>query len=360
MIEQAEALGEPLEDPLSLFSVLYGVWVANLVAFNGTAMLELAAQFLALAEKRKATAALMIGHRLMGVSLICTGNIVEGRSHYSQALALYDPTEHRLLATRFGQDVAVATLAQRSLALWMLGYPTAALADAEQAMSNARQIGETASLMYAVFWAISVHIVRGNYAKGSALVDELMSVADDAGAVQWSANGMMMRGWISALADQPLAPVQAITSAIMSWRSTGATYWVPLLLVYLARAYAELGHFDEAWGSIREATTTVETTKERWFEAEIYRVAGEVALKSPNQDTTKTEPYFERALSVARQQQAKSWELRAAMSMARLWRDQGKRDQARELLAPVYGWFTEGFDTRDLKEARALLDQLTA
>jgi predicted ATPase len=171
---------------------------------------------------------------------------------------------------------------------------------------------------------------------------------------------MMMRGWILALTSQPLDSVQAITSAIMSWRSTGATYWVPLLLSYLARAYAELGQFDEAWRNIREATTTVETTRERWFEAEIYRVAGEVALKSPERDAAKTKGYFERALSVARQQQAKSWELRAAMSIARLWRDQGRRDEARELLAPIYGWFTEGFDTLDLKEAKALLDELAA
>src|SRR6516162_5422880 len=214
--------------------------------------------------------------------------------------------------------------------------------------------------MYAVFWAISVHTVRGDYAKASALVDELVSVADDAGAVQWSANGMMMRGWILALTSQPLDSVQAITSAIMSWRSTGATYWVPLLLSYLARAYAELGQFDDTWRNIREATTTVETTNEKWFEAEIFRTVGEIALKSPEPDAAKAEAYFDCALAVARQQHAKSWELRAAMSLARLWRDQGKPQQARELLAPVYGWFTEGFDTCDLKEAKALLEELGA
>jgi predicted ATPase len=360
LIEQAEALGEPLDDPLPLFSVLYGVWVANFVAFNGTVMRELAAQFLALAEKQKATAPLMIGHRLMGVSLLCTGNIVEGRAHYNQALALYDPPEHRLLATLFGQDVAVATLSQRSLALWMLGYPTAALADAEQAISSAREIGQTATLMYALFWASDLHILRGNYATASALVDELISMADETGAVQWNANGMMTRGWILALTGRPLDTVPTITSALMSWRSTGSTYWVPLLLSYLARAYAELGQFDDAWRSIREATTTVETTKERWFETEIYRAAGEIALKSPEQGAVKAEAYFDRALAVARQQQAKAWELRAAMSMARLWRDHGKRDDARELLASVYGWFTEGFDTLDLKEAKALLDELSS
>src|SRR5262249_28308776 len=122
--------------------------------------------------------------------------------------------------------------------------------------------------------------------------------------------------------------------------------------------YADLGQFGDAWRSIGEAITAVETTKERWCEAEGHRVAGENALRSPEPDTAKAEADFERALAVAREQQAKSWELRAAMSMARLWRDQGKQDEARGLLAPVYGWFTEGFDTLDLKEARALLDDL--
>ena len=151
-----------------------------------------------------------------------------------------------------------------------------------------------------------------------------------------------------------------ITSGITASRSTGATAWMPSYLSYLARAYAELGQFDDAWRCIGEAMTAMETTKERWWEAEVHRIAGEIALKSPKPDAAKAEAYFERALAVARAQQAKSWELRAAMSMARLWRDQGKRDEARDLLAPVYGWFTEGFDTLDLKEAKALLDELAS
>ena len=120
------------------------------------------------------------------------------------------------------------------------------------------------------------------------------------------------------------------------------------------------GQFDDAWRSIGEAMTAVETTKERWWEAEVNRTAGEITLLSPEPDAAKAEAYFDRALAVARQQQAKSWELRAAMSLARLWRDQGKVQQARELLAPVYGWFTEGFDTRDLKDAKALLEELAS
>jgi predicted ATPase len=128
----------------------------------------------------------------------------------------------------------------------------------------------------------------------------------------------------------------------------------------LALAHAELSEFNEAWRYIGEAMTAVETTKNRWFEAEVHRIAGEIALMSPEWDTGKAEAYFERALAIARQQQAKSWELRAAMSMARLWRDQGKRDEVRDLLAPVYDWFTEGFDTLDLKQAKALLDELAS
>jgi predicted ATPase len=135
---------------------------------------------------------------------------------------------------------------------------------------------------------------------------------------------------------------------------------MPFYLSYLARAYSELGQVYDAWRCIEEATTLIETTNERWCEAELNRTVGEIALISPERDAAKAEAYFKRALAVARQQKAKSWELRAAMSMARLWRDQGKRQQAHDLLAPVYDWFTEGFDTLDLKEAKALLEQLKA
>ena len=135
---------------------------------------------------------------------------------------------------------------------------------------------------------------------------------------------------------------------------------MPWYLSYLARAYAEIDQVHDALRTIAEAITMVETTKESWCEAEVHRMAGEIALKSPEPDACKAEAYFERALAVARQQQAKSWELRVVMSMARLWRDQGKRQQARDLLAPVYGWFTEGFDTLDLKQSKALLDALAS
>jgi predicted ATPase len=134
--------------------------------------------------------------------------------------------------------------------------------------------------------------------------------------------------------------------------------WMPLWLSYLTKAKAEIGQFDDARRCIGEAMAAVETAKERWCEAEVNRIAGEIELLSPEPDLAKAEACFERALAVAREQQAKSWELRAAISMARLWRDQGRRPQARNLLAPVYGWFSEGLDTCDLTQAKAMLDEL--
>ena len=360
LIEQAEAFGEPPEDPLLLFTVLYGLWVANYVASNGDAMRDLASQFLALAVKQGAKVPIMIGHRLMASSLMGTGEIVEGRKHYDRAMALYDPAENRSLATRFGQDLRVAILSFRSYALWMLGYPGAALADAREALKNAREIGHAATLMYALNQTTFTHIFCGNYATANAQLDEVVALADEKGAVYWKALGIALQGWVLALSGKASDAVHVIASGITAMRSTGAKIFVPLHLSHLTRAYAELGQVDDAWRCIREAMTMIEAAKERVWEAEVNRVAGQMALKLPKPDAAKAEAYFDRALAVARQQQAKSWELRAAMSLARLWRDQGKVQQARELLAPVYGWFTEGFDTRDLKEAKALLDELAA
>jgi predicted ATPase len=356
-IERAEALGEP-QDPLLLLSVLYGFWVASIVAFNGDMMHELSMQFLALAEKQMATTPLMIGHRLMGMSLVHMGDIAEGRAHFDRTIALYDPMEHRRLATRFGQDVRAAALSFRSEALWLLGYPEAALRDSNDALKGAREIGQAQTLMYALFWASWTHIWCGNYVAANAQLDEEVALADEKGAPHWKAHGTTFQGCVFAMTGGGSAAIQMINSGIAALRSTGSTQWVPSYLSHLAIAYSEIGQFAEAWRCIDEAVTAVETTKERWCEADVYRTAGEIALMSPNPDAATAEAYFERALAVALKQQAKSWELRTAMSMARLWRDQGKRQQGHDLLASVYGWFTEGFDTLDLKEAKSLLEQL--
>ena len=360
LMERAEALGEPPEDPLLLFSVLYGFWVVNLVAFKGPVVCDLAAQFLTLAEKQTATVPVMVGHRLMAVSLTHTGSFAEARTHSDRAIVLYDPVEHRPLARRFGQDIRVAILVYKSLASWFLGYPDAALLAIDQALRDAREIGDAPTLIYALSHASMVHTQCGKDVAVDAETAEEIALANEKGSPFWAAFGTTTRGCLFAVIGKASDAVRLITSGVDVLRSTQTAMWLPSYMSALARAYADLGQFEDAWRCINEAVTAVETTKETWFEAEINRIAGEIALKSPQPDAAKAEAYFERALAVARKQQAKSWELRAAMSLARLWRDQGKRDAARVLLAPVYGWFTEGFDTLDLKEAKALLDELHA
>jgi predicted ATPase len=191
-------------------------------------------------------------------------------------------------------------------------------------------------------------------------VDESIALTDEKGASYWKTLGTLNKALISAMTAKTRDAAQKMASCITAYRSTGATFMAPTYLSFLARAFAEVGLIDDAWRYIREAVTLIETTKEKFIEAEVSRIAGEIALMAPDRDEVKALTFFKRALAVVRAEQTKSWELRTATSMARLWRDQGKRDDARELLAPVYGWFTEGFDTCDLKEAKALLEELAS
>jgi predicted ATPase len=340
------------------FSVLYGIWVENQVAFNGNVMCELAAQFIRLAEKHGATVPLMVGHRLMGTSLLFTGDLAASREHFGRAMALYDPGAHRPLAAQFGQDVRLSALSYRSNGLWVLGWPDAALADTNNALKEARESGQATTLAFTLSHIARTLIFCGDYAAAMVRWRELSDLADKISAPLWRSFGTLHLGSICAATGKPAEAIQELTRGLEELRLTETTIFVPFYLSQLALVFAEAGQFDDAQRCIDEAMTAIETTQERWCEAEVNRIAGEIALKPSQSDVLQATSYFERALAVARQQQAKSWELRAAMSMARLWRDQGKRDDARDLLAPVYGWFTEGFDTLDLKQAKVLLEQL--
>ena len=280
LIEQAEALGEPPEDPLLLFSVLYAFWVANYVAFNGDVCRDLAAQFLALAEKQRATVPLMIGHRLMGFLAVYGGH--RGRPG---APGSGDRALRSCRASSAGDaiwpDVGVAILSFRSLALWLLGYPEAALRDADDALKNAREMGQAATLMYALGHATIPYTLCGNYAAAAAQAQELVALAEEKGSLFWKAFGMMNQGSVLALTGRASDAIEMLISGIAAFRTTGATFWMPFYLPHLARAHAELGQFEEAWRCIGEAMTAVETTKEKWCEAEVHRMAGEIALMSP-------------------------------------------------------------------------------
>ena len=291
-----------------MVSVLYRFWAANIVAFNGEVVRELATQLLALAEKQGTTTPLLMAHRTMGPSLLCTGDIREARAHLDQAIALYDPAEHRPLATRFGEDQRVAALCWRSHALWLLGYPEEALVDADHALRDAREIGHATTLMFALHFTSVIHIQSGNCAAATADADELVALADEKIALSSKHLGMMNQGCLLVLKEKAFDAIQLINAGVAAWRSTAATIWVPWHLTYLGIAYAQLRRFDDAWRCSGEAMMAVKTTGEKWCEAEVNRMAGEIALKSPEPDAPKSETYFERALAVARQQQAKSWE----------------------------------------------------
>jgi predicted ATPase len=358
LIEQAVAIGEPPEDPLQLYPALFGIFVANFVAFDGDAVRGHAEEFLALAEKQELVVPRMVGHRIVGISRLFSGAIPEALSHYDQAYNLYEPEKHRAFAIQFVHDPRVSVLVYRAWIQCMLGYPERAITDASQGLKEAREIGLAATLMYALICEAYPLMFCGQFAAANAVVDEILTAADEKKAPIWKAYGTLLRGSLLALGGRADEAIRVVNSGLALYRSIEGRLLIPLHLCHLARAYLNAGNFDEAQRSIGEAIATIRSTKELLREAEAHRVAGEIALGSPERDEAAAEACFQLALSVARRQQAKSWELRSATNLARLWQDQGRHSDARDLLVPVYNWLTEGFDTRDLKEAKALLDEL--
>ena len=356
LIEQVEALGE--EPPLELLSILVGFWAANFSHFNGEVCRDLAAQILAFAERQRTSVAMMIGHYHTGFSSAVIGQIAEGRAHFDRAIGLYDPVESNPLGKRVPLDYRAASMAHRSVVLWWLGFPEAALVDAERALKDARAIGHAVTLMVALTSVAWAHLWRRDYATARAVLAELVSLANETRASYYNSAGVLVRSFVLAMAKEGADHVNAIASAWHAYQATGATLWAPAQRSYLAMAYADVGKFDDARKCAGEAIALAEDTKERWTEPEVHRIAGEIKSLSPERDITRAEGHFRRALEIARAQQARSLELRAATSLAQLWRDQGRRQEADDLLRPAFYWFTEGFDTLDLKEAKALLDEL--
>jgi hypothetical protein len=276
-----------LDDPLLLVTVLYGFWQNNFFAFNSTILDEFSRRILALGEKQRASTALMIGHRCMGVSLHATGKITKGRRHLDQAVALYNAAEHRPLVTRFPVDALVASLVSRALILWMLGYPKAALSDVDRAISEGRETRQAVSLMGALFYAAFISTWCGEYAAARTLIDELLLLAKEKGTPFLTALGTMQLGAVLALTGGTAPAVTNLSAGIAQHRSMGSTYLTPYYLTLLAKAQAELGHYDDAWQRHFEAIEAMEKGGEVQHEAEVYRVAGEIALRQPTADVEK-------------------------------------------------------------------------
>ena len=360
LIEQAETLGEHPEgeDALLRFSVMYGQWTGNFSAGNFARAAEQAKQFLALADKLGRSAPLLVAHRLMGGTLFISGEFQTARLHLDRAITLYAPEEHRSLATRFGQDIGVASLVYRSFVLYRLGYPDGARVDVDEAVKCARDLGQAGTLLYALLGAAFFEVVCGRFDLAEAPVEEMSALSEKLGLPLWKGFGELLRGCIFVATDRGDQATPLIGSGLSALAATRMTVFSPFALTWLARAHAACGRVTEAQKALSEALDVVSKTNERWDEAEIHRTAGELAASLLRADPKATESHFQKSLAIARRQDAKSFELRAATNFARLWRAQGRRDEARELLAPIFGWFTEGFDMPDLIEAKALLEEL--
>lgn len=355
LAEEPAPADEPPDDPLLQFSILYGLWVARYVAIDTDLMCRSAAQFLARAEQQPLSAPRLIGHRLMGTSYVMRGEFQAARTHLDRAVALYRPAEHRPLAARFSQDIGVSALAFRSWTLWHLGYPGAAIRDADELLGAARALNQVATVAYGLFHAALPNILCGRLDAAGAQTGELLALVERHGLMFWTPLGRLLEGWLLALRGQGARAAEIVGEAFAAYDRTGSTVFAPLFHGVLAEALAQQGETAEAAAQVARALELARRTNERWFEAELHRIAGE--LQARRQDEAGAITSFRVSLAIAQNQQAKSYELRTAASLARLLLGQGKRCEAHELLAPVLAWFREGFPTRDLEAAQALLER---
>ena len=244
------------------------------------------------------------------------------------------------------------------MTLWVLGYPAQALARLHEALAFTQALSHPYSLAFAQVMAAWGAQVRRDVAAVHAHAEACLALATPQGFPLWAAWGTSLRGWVLAMQGRGKEGIALLRQGIAAWRATGQALHAPYFCTLLAEVFAHLGHTEDSLQVLVEGHTLVEQHEERWWEAEIARLRGVVLLRRPETPQTEAEAWLQRALDVARRQEAKSLELRAAMSLARLWWQQGKREEARALLAEIYGWFTEGFDTADLQEAKALLEEL--
>jgi predicted ATPase len=355
---RARELWEQLGSPSEFLQVPFGQSLHHL--FHGELDLaqHLDEDLLRLSRQRNDSAGLVLGYVSSGRNLMYGGKFSASRSHLEAGLALYDPNSHHSLFHQAGIRPHVNSQAYLGIVLFFLGHPDQALAQSSAAIAEARRLAHLPTLaMSLTVGAVLLLFVEDNEALG-ARVDQLVAVATEQGFSHWRAQGAIYRGWIKVKNGHLAEGISLLRSGVAAYRATGSETWWPYAFSLLAAACEIAGQVEEAATLLDEALRTVERTGERWFAAELNRHKGQLLLDRGH--TEAAEELYGNALSIAREQEAKMWELRAAVSLARLRRDQDRRLEARELLAPVYGWFTEGFDTKDPKEAKALLEVLHA
>jgi predicted ATPase len=286
------------------------------------------------------------------------GELPPARAHLEQGLARYAPQEHRALAFRYGLDLGVWCLSYVTWPLWALGYPDQALTRMHEALTLAQGLAHPVSLAAALYYAALLHYVRREGRAAQACAEATIALSHEQGFPLYVALGTNVRGWALSVQGHVEEGMAQMRQGRAALQALGAKLWWPAYLAWLAEAYDGMGQATEGLPVLTEALTIAHNTGERFWEAELHRRKGALLLARSAEQHAEAEICFQQALDIARRQQAKSLELRAAVSLSRLWRQQGKHQAAHDLLAPIYHWFTEGFDTVDLQEAKALLDEL--
>jgi TOMM system kinase/cyclase fusion protein len=355
---RARQLCQHLEDPNQLFPVLRGLHVYYLVRAEFQTAHTLGEQLLTLAQQVQDAGMLIAAHRALGVTLYNQGVVSSAQTHFAQGVALYDLQQHGTAAFLYGDDSGVVCHSFAALTLWLLGYPDQGLVRSQGAATLAQQSTHLYSLSFVLIFVTIFHQLRREGRATQERAEDAICLAQEQGFPLWMAVGAILYGWALAHQGQVKEGMAQITQGLMTHPTTGAALLRPYFLALLADVHGTLREPEAGLTVITEALAFVETTGERWYESELYRLKGQLLLQQSPDNATKAETCFQQAVTIAQNQQAKSWELRAATSLAKLWQRQGKRQEAHDLLAPVYGWFTEGFDTADLKDAKTLLDEL--
>lgn len=357
---RARRLCELLNDTPNRLKALWGEFVHHHVRAETNRSHRAAEELLDLAGRQNDRAILVAGHRAVGDSWLHCGELGPARAHLEQGLALYDPAQHRSLTVLFAENARVAMLSFLSLTLGLLGFADQARARSREALAEARELLHPISLAFALSVACRLHFVLDDPRNVRLCADELIALTTEQRFAFFLAMGTAYRGWTLVEAGDAEAGMDLLRRGIDGFQASGAAWILPFYLAQVATAHAKTRRPEDGLGRLSEALALTEKSGVRWFEAELHRHRGELLRTAYPGAEAEVEAGFRRAIAIARRQDAKLWELRASTCLARMWRDQGKRTAARELLAPVFGWFTEGFDTLDLKEAKALLDVLAS
>ena len=356
---RARQLCERLGDPPELFPSLYGMWVVHVLRAELRKAYELAEQVLRRTQGTDDPALLLYARRALGTTSFYMGEFLPAKEHLEMGISIYDPERHRPLAFRYGgADAGVVCLSYAAWTLWQLGYPHQALKRVKEALALAQRLSHPLSLAHTELFVGELRKYRREAHAAQENAESVIALSVEHGFPHWLAEATSLRGWAMAeqgRSEEGIAHLQEGLAAVLA---TGAEVVRPYYLCLLAEAYMETGRLDDGLNVLTEALAAADEHENRHYEAEIHRLRGELLLKQDDSNAAEARSCFERAIEVARRQSAKSLELRATTSLARLLAKQGRRDEARTMLAEIYNWFTEGFDTPDLKDAKALLDGL--